>query len=265
MSRFVGLRKSLTCSVLVLMLMISHGCGNDIDRYVKDVLGCNFTNHTEIHSSNVSCSEQEQCNFTEASITVYNLNISWNESVLDESCVFFICYNDSNETNNASCALYEVHCGVICDITDTENNDVDKGGGSGSSAETGLIVFVVLLIVALIGSVVAIVILAWMVREMQSEREGKALPNPISCIVGILPLSIFHSSDEKPAKSTSHTKQKDKRSSEPQHHRQKDDDKRASSDLEGESPDHDADDYEEMDPMKRGSFIAVDDDIYQNN
>ena len=50
---------------------------------------------------------------------------------------------------------------------------IDKGGGGGSSAKTGLIVFVVLLIVALIGTVIAIVILAWMVREMQSEREGK--------------------------------------------------------------------------------------------
>ena len=50
---------------------------------------------------------------------------------------------------------------------------VNHKGGGGSSAETGLIVFVVLLVVALIGSVVAIVILVWMVREMQSERMGK--------------------------------------------------------------------------------------------
>ena len=46
-------------------------------------------------------------------------------------------------------------------------------GGDGSSAETGLIVFVVLLVVALVGTVIAIVMLAWMVREMQNERMDK--------------------------------------------------------------------------------------------
>ena len=52
--------------------------------------------------------------------------------------------------------------------------------GGGSSAETGLIVFVVLLVVALVGTVIAIVILAWMVREMQNERTDKGEFTPFS-------------------------------------------------------------------------------------
>ena len=97
-----------------------------------DIIECgNFTKDTNIADLKVECSREGKCDLNAATLNtdnvtynfVYNLAISWNGSALNESCVFFACYIDSNSTVNdtRTCELHEI-CNAACDA---ENDSSD--------------------------------------------------------------------------------------------------------------------------------------------
>jgi hypothetical protein len=144
----------------------------------------------------------------------------------------------------------------------------DNSSSSNNSSEAVLIAFLVLFVVALLVAAFVILTMALMIRDMKNERVQDDLPNPYSCIFS-LTKSLFAKSEKdegegKPQKKAEKQKNKKKpkmSESGAKHYRRRE--QAVATDVE-DSPEHSADDYEEMD-KKRDSFIeGGPDEIYQN-
>jgi hypothetical protein len=180
-----------------------------------------------------------------------------------EGCWLFAC------EQNLSCVLYNLKtCSsmILCDTIDKDEK-VQGGDSSNNSSEAVLIAFLVLFIVVLLVAVFVILTMTLMIRDMKNERVQDGLPNPYSCIFS-LTKSLFAKSEKdegkgKPQKKAEKQKEKKKpkiSESGAKHYRQRE--QAVATEVE-DSPEHNADDYEEMD--KRDSFIeGGPDEVYQN-